>query len=737
MRQNFWLVTAFFTVLAAGTADAQSLSQTAASGDPPARVGRLAFIDGAVSFHDNQQTDWSPAAVNMPLVAGDAIWTEPDARSELAVAGTRVRLDSASELDVLAVDDTQTRLQLDQGRIDIKTFDLDTHQPYQVVTPRGVVTLEQQGDYYVLAGSTEDPTELGVRSGAAQIQAANGQVLAVRAGEIGMISGDEASPQLQTMHQAPPPLPAYWAQRDSEINYGTPQYISADVTGYEDLSHYGTWSNDPDYGEVWMPRTVPAGWAPYRTGHWAYVAPWGWTWVDEQPWGFAPYHYGRWAQRGDRWMWVPPQRDVRPVYAPALVAFVGGVELGVALGAQSAQPVGWFPLGPREVYVPPYTRDRDYYRRLNMSARVDSRVLDDRWQRAERHEALRADERNEALANRRFATVVPAQAFTRSEPVQRVALKVDPQKLNALAVAPTAAPPSPKAELRAGAQEPPNRAPNQAQRPNPPQQQAIETLGRPSGAELQHRQAPGPKFAAHAAVPTNGLTNAPPAPAGGKAALPQLAPRNPKAPPPPHKAEAPPHQAVPGNLPPARGPQAERPNEPPRPAENHAPQPQQQPHAPAQQPPHQAETPHPQPQPQAQHPVAPPAPPHQAETPHPQPQPQAQHPVAPPAPPHQAEAPHPQPQPQAEHPVAPPAPPHQAEAPHPQPQPQAEHPVAPPAPPHQAEAPNPQPQPQAQRPATPPQQHEQAHAPAPPQQHPQQAQSPQQQHEEQKKEEKK
>ena len=326
-----------------------------AQGEPPARVARLAFTDGTVSFHDDEQSGWTPAVINTPLTTGDGIWTEPNARSEISLAGTRIRMEGATQLDMLALDDTQTRLQLAQGRIDVKSVAMDANQPYEIVTPRGTVKLLQQGDYYVEAGSTEDPTRLGVRSGAAQIQALNGQVLAVRANEVAEVMGDGASPQLRTIKTAPPAAPAYWASRDRQVVYDAPQYLSAGVTGYEDLNAYGDWINDGGYGRVWVPRSVPSGWAPYRTGHWSYVQPWGWTWIDEQPWGFAPYHYGRWANRGNRWVWVPPQRDVRPVYAPALVAFVGGTELAVTLGNQSAAPVGWFPLGPREVYVPSYT----------------------------------------------------------------------------------------------------------------------------------------------------------------------------------------------------------------------------------------------------------------------------------------------------------------------------------------------------------------------------------------------
>ena len=113
-------------------------------GDPPGRVGRLAFVQGTVSFHDNEQTDWAPALVNTPMTSGDAIWTEPNAKSEISIAGTRLRMDSASQLDMVALDDTQTRMQLDQGRIDIKTFTYDTKQPYEIVTPRGTISLSSR-----------------------------------------------------------------------------------------------------------------------------------------------------------------------------------------------------------------------------------------------------------------------------------------------------------------------------------------------------------------------------------------------------------------------------------------------------------------------------------------------------------------------------------------------------------------------------------------------------------------
>jgi hypothetical protein len=648
-------------VAVGGSAHAQS--------NPSGRVGRLAYMQGTVSFHDSQQDSWSPAAVNTPLTTGDSLWTEPNGHDEISVAGTRVRMDGDTQLDMLAIDDSQVRLQLDQGRLDVKAISSDNSQPYQIVTPRGTVTLEQQGDYYIHAGSTDDPTLLGVRAGAAQIQTPSGQVLAVRAGEVGKVSGDSNALQLQTVQSAPPVLPAYWAPRDQQITYDQPQYVTAALTGYEDLNAYGTWNSDPEYGEVWSPNSPPAGWQPYGTGSWSYVGQWGWTWVDAQPWGFAPYHYGRWAQRDNRWLWVPPQRDASAIYAPALVAFVGGTELGIALGEQGRSPVGWFPLGPREPYVPPYTADQGYYRRINASAGVQDAVLNDRWQRAGRHEALTGNQPNDAQMNRRFAKVVSADDFVHSRPVAQAALKVSADKLASMPVASVSAPPAPGRSI---AEASPQQAP--ADRANDPNARTqgnaqgtlptaqtrfggMESISKPA-VPASHPNAPGPKIASLAPGAPN---------TAGKPAVPPLTPRTGAAPPQLQGERTPvtatpqhPAQASPA-APQAYRTEPSKPNEPARPEVQRPAEatPQAQ-HSQAQQ----------------THASAPPSPPHQAVVPRPEgtppplvhpsslgPSPQPPHPAADlphPSAPQQAHAP--APAPQQAHAPAPPAAPHPAAA---------------------------------------------------------------------------
>ena len=193
----------------------------------------------------------------------------------------------------------------------------------------------------------------------------------------------------------------------------------AAMPGGDDLAGYGSWSDNPDYGQVWYPQ-VAQDWVPYRDGRWAYVAPWGWTWVDNAPWGFAPFHYGRWVEAGGRWGWIPGVGvgAPRPVYAPALVTFLGvGAVAGIGIGAALAGGrVGWLPLGPREPFHPWYRASDRYFRQVNVTHVANFTTIN----------------RNVAtnnFVNRRAATVVPSSAMTASRPVAGSFQRVDPTLL--------------------------------------------------------------------------------------------------------------------------------------------------------------------------------------------------------------------------------------------------------------------------------------------------------------------
>ncbi len=125
-------------------------------------------------------------------------------------------------------------------------------------------------------------------------------------------------------------------------------------TFYDELSPYGQWIYDPEYGNVWVPNE-DGDFRPYATrGRWA-MTEYGNTWVSDDPWGWACYHYGRWTYNPYYgWVWIPGYE-----WAPAWVSwrFGGGycgwapLGPGISVGMSFNCPDSWWVfVGPRYLY---------------------------------------------------------------------------------------------------------------------------------------------------------------------------------------------------------------------------------------------------------------------------------------------------------------------------------------------------------------------------------------------------
>jgi hypothetical protein len=344
----------------------QSGPQDQGDQDPPSRVARMNYTQGSVSFQPGGEGDWVTAVPNRPLTTGDNLWTDQGSRAEMHVGSTAIRLAPETSVTFLALDDQTTQLRLSAGTIILRVRHLDDGDVFEVDTPNLAFNLQHNGEYRLDVDSNGDMTNVSVWSGRGEVTG-GGYSYTVVAGQSARFSGiDQLNYDLAQL----PGSDDFdnWAfERDHrEDGAESANYVSPEMTGYEDLDDYGRWQYVGGYGTVWVPSGVASDWAPYRNGHWAYIDPWGWTWVEDEPWGFAPFHYGRWAYAGNRWCWVPGPVAVRPVYAPALVAFVGGV--GISIGGGPG--VGWFPLAPGEVYVPYYRGSRNYVERVNVTNTV-------------------------------------------------------------------------------------------------------------------------------------------------------------------------------------------------------------------------------------------------------------------------------------------------------------------------------------------------------------------------------
>jgi hypothetical protein len=355
---------AYFAALAA-LAAAPALAD---GGDPPSRVARLNYQSGSVSFRPGSVEEWTAATLNYPLTTGDHLWTEPGALVEMHIDSTAVRMAGGTAFSILNLDDRMAQLSVTQGSIDVRIRDLAPGEAWEIDTPNSAITLLGPGNYRVDADGDRNATTVTVWNGAAEFTGAQGAApVSVPVGESARISGMDSLTQ-EIVRAAPFDDFDRWSMaRDSrEDQSQSVRYVPRRMIGYEDLDGNGVWREYPPYGWVWVPR-VAAGWAPYHYGHWAWVEPWGWTWIDDAPWGFAPFHYGRWVQTPFGWAWIPGAMTAPPVYAPALVAFIGGPGFGMSLAFGGGGGVAWFPLGPGEVYRPAYSVSPAYVTQVNMA----------------------------------------------------------------------------------------------------------------------------------------------------------------------------------------------------------------------------------------------------------------------------------------------------------------------------------------------------------------------------------
>lgn len=365
-------------------------STLALADDPPARVGRVALTQGQVSVSSAGETA-NAALVNWPVTSNQTISTAPNARTELRIGSTAIRLDGDSALEVLQLDDDKLRLRLHYGSASIRVVNAEVAASFELATPQARVLLQGPGRVRVDAERMQDTSSIRVFDGVATVEG-GGERLTVRSGRSAEMQGNDLR-----MTQAVTDAFDEWAlvrDRESEAPRAT-RYVPAEMTGYEDLDRHGSWRDDSEYGALWLP-SVASDWVPYRDGRWTWVAPWGWTWVDNAPWGYAPFHYGRWVHVNNRWAWAPGRLESRPVWAPALVGWVGGAGWGINVGSSLAQ--GWYPLSPYDRFVPGYRLSDNHLRRLNAyDGRRDGR-------RDGRHDG-RHDYRQRGL------TVVPQDRF--------------------------------------------------------------------------------------------------------------------------------------------------------------------------------------------------------------------------------------------------------------------------------------------------------------------------------------
>ncbi|MBC7944708.1 MAG: hypothetical protein H7X91_05490 [Burkholderiales bacterium] len=419
-----WLFALFLALIFTGgsVVAATAPDRDSQPDDPPARVGRISLIQGNVSFYSGD--DWQRAVLNFPVTSHNAISTANGARAEIRIGSMALRIEENTELNLTVIDDRTIQLGVPKGSLSVSLRSIRSGEAYQIVTADTTIDLMRPGRFRIDAdaGREIDPesnsdSNSDASGAATRVTVFHGLATATAGDEIITIRGDESAllagrgPEFS---QADVDDFDRWVlARDRDYEKArsaeAPSGLSPETTGYEELDRYGEWRGHTSYGSLWYPNDVPAGWAPYRNGYWSHVAPWGWSWIDYAPWGFAPFHYGRWVYHHNRWGWWPGHYAHRPVYAPALVAYVGHPHSSVSISFGSYPLIGWFPLAPYEAYYPGYGHSSFYLSHLNRG-----------YVRHPIREHGGHHKPGIDFANRKFhqaVTVVPRRAFVNERPV--------------------------------------------------------------------------------------------------------------------------------------------------------------------------------------------------------------------------------------------------------------------------------------------------------------------------------
>jgi hypothetical protein len=303
-----------------------------------ARIARLSYLEGGVSFQHANDADWAAASINMPLQEGDRIYTGYQGKAEIQLDdGSVFRLAENTDAEILSLEDNLIQFRMLLG---LSTLTVASNLDFEVDTPAAAFNTLSKGVYrfdVVETGNTDGIVRSGV------MEAANNQFTRqLRSGDLIHITPGDNGVQTIARYLSRDAWDEWTDRRTADMRASAsakylPDYV---YIGGSDLDRYGRWVTVELYGSAWVPLYPAADWAPYSMGRWCYRPLWGWTWVSYEPWGWLPYHYGRWYHSSRfGWCWLPGTAITFNFWSPALVSFYQGPGW-----------VSWCPLGPGDYY---------------------------------------------------------------------------------------------------------------------------------------------------------------------------------------------------------------------------------------------------------------------------------------------------------------------------------------------------------------------------------------------------
>jgi hypothetical protein len=392
----------------------------AANSVMPSEVARLSFANGAISLLPAGEKKWVQTTINNPIVIGDRLWAGDKSFLELQLGTVTLRMGNKTSVKFLNLNQKIIQLQLSSGTLIARVIRLKPKQTIEISTENLAFSIKKPGYYRVFVDNNAKITVVSVLEGKGTVYGSK------KAYQINAGKSCPFGINLKIYRCTPIPKPdelELWSRSRDRVGKSSAKYVSPEMIGFDDLDRHGRWEITQKYGPVWTPSIVDSNWAPYRTGHWVWIRGWGWTWVDDQPWGFAPFHYGRWLYFESRWSWVPGPRTIQPVYAPALVVFIGGRNFNLRLG-RGNPGIAWFPLAPGEIYIPPRHFSREYFINVNRSnTRVGNTYITTIYNNRNTNIIY------QNIQVKNGISAIPTQTFIQSRPVNQALVPVSAETI--------------------------------------------------------------------------------------------------------------------------------------------------------------------------------------------------------------------------------------------------------------------------------------------------------------------
>ncbi len=263
---------------------------------------RVSHVEGAAAYEPAGEVDWSEVTVNLPLLSGDRIISNPGSRVEIELGYHNfLRLDERADVVLQRISGDEVDIDLKTGPVILRIYDSER---YRIYTPDAVVRVHKKGLYRITVRENGETT-VAVRKGIAEVEN-NFRSRKVRSGEELIVSGPQSALSQLSVGYREDDFDFWSDRRDALYVTDTSVRYVGHRAGAYDLDRYGYWDSIGSYGSVWFPH-VGAGWAPYRAGRWCHYPGYGWTWIAYEPWGWLPYHHGNWVYYRPyrRWCWVP------------------------------------------------------------------------------------------------------------------------------------------------------------------------------------------------------------------------------------------------------------------------------------------------------------------------------------------------------------------------------------------------------------------------------------------------